>query len=182
MSGTRADGSGAARPARGRDHNRDHSNGQGNGLRRGQFALAMILLAQYLLGLAVNLFVTIPDSHPGARPDEYFSGVTRSVGWAITGGGMWLALHAIVGLLVTVIAIWLAVLAVKEHRTRTLTILGAVFVLAAGFNGGSFLNYNQDFSSLLMGGLWALALACYLITVFAGREAVKHPKSRQYVM
>jgi hypothetical protein len=35
-------------------------------LRTAQFAACMLLLIQYLLGMAVNLFVTIPRHHPGA--------------------------------------------------------------------------------------------------------------------
>ena len=51
------------------------------------FALVM-LIAQFLLGMAVNLFVKIPDHHPGANPPEYFSGVARSVTWTILHGNI----------------------------------------------------------------------------------------------
>ena len=34
-------------------------------------------------------------------------------------------------------------------------------VAGAGFNGASFVNYGHAFSSMIMAGLWALALACY---------------------
>jgi len=36
----------------------------------------------------------------------------------------------------------------------------------AGFNGASFLYYGHAFSSMIMAGLWALALACYLAGLF----------------
>jgi hypothetical protein len=42
------------------------------------FALVM-LIAQFLLGMAVNLFVKIPTDHPGYNPPEYFSGAAQSV-------------------------------------------------------------------------------------------------------
>ena len=32
----------------------------------------------------------------------------------------------------------------------------------SGVNGASFVNYGHAFSSMIMAGLWALALACYL--------------------
>src|ERR1700687_5892355 len=57
------------------------------------FALGA-LIAQFLLGMAVNLFVTIPTDHPGANRPEYFGGVVASVSWAILPGGLWLTLHA----------------------------------------------------------------------------------------
>jgi hypothetical protein len=40
-----------------------------------------------------------------------------------------------------------------------LSVLGALAIVGAGFNGVSFLNYGHAFSSLIMAGLWALALA-----------------------
>ena len=46
------------------------------------------------------------------------------------------------------------------------SVLGALAILGAGFNGMSFLNYGHDFSSMIMAGLWALALACYLTGMF----------------
>ena len=47
---------------------------------RGLTAVILFILAvQFLLGMAVNLFVTIPTNHPGANPPEYFSGVFNSV-------------------------------------------------------------------------------------------------------
>jgi hypothetical protein len=47
-----------------------------------------------------------------------------------------------------------------------LSALGFVGVLAAGFNGGSFLNYHQDFSSLLMAVGFALAMAAYVALLY----------------
>ena len=41
-----------------------------------------------------------------------------------------------------------------------------MFIVGAGFNGASFLNYGHDVSSLIMAVLWALALACYLTGLY----------------
>jgi hypothetical protein len=43
-------------------------------------SLVMIVavLAQYAVGMVVNLFVTIPAHHPGAKPSNYFSGSASS--------------------------------------------------------------------------------------------------------
>src|SRR4029077_17840235 len=68
------------------------------------FALVM-LIGQFLLGMAVNLFVKIPDQHPGATPPEYFSGVAQSVTWAILNGNLLLAVHAGFGLVLVVAAV-----------------------------------------------------------------------------
>jgi hypothetical protein len=46
---------------------------------RNQFLGTLVfLIVQFLLGMAVNLFVTIPTNHPGANPPEYFGGWSRA--------------------------------------------------------------------------------------------------------
>ena len=86
------------------------------------FRSAMIMLViQFLLGMAVNLFVTIPTDHPGARPAEYFSGVVQSVTWAILHGHALLILHASLGLLLVISAFGLLVQAIQT-RLRAMTV------------------------------------------------------------
>ena len=45
-------------------------------------------------------------------------------------------------------------------------ILGFVGVIGAGFNGGSFLNYQEDFSSILMAVGFALAMSAYVALLY----------------
>jgi len=127
-----------------------------------------MLIIQFLLGMAVNLFVTIPSNHPGARPPEYFSGVLQSVSWAVLHGGLWLTLHAAWGLLLLLAALGALVQAIRlgGGGRITLSALGFIGVVGAGFNGGSFLNYNQNFSSMLMAVGFALALSAYVALLF----------------
>lgn len=131
------------------------------------YALGMLII-QFLLGMVVNLFVTIPTNHAGANPPEYFSGVVTSVSWAIFHGGPWLTLHAVWGLLIVLGAAGTMAQAIRMGGgTRiTLATLGFIGVLGAGFNGGSFLNYNQDVSSMLMAVGFALATACYAALLY----------------
>jgi hypothetical protein len=123
-----------------------------------------LLIVQFLLGTTVNLFVEIPGDHPGANPQEYFGGVVTSVSWAILHGGLWLTLHAALGLLLVLAASGTLVQAIRLRGGGrvTLAALGLVGVLGAGFNGGSFLNYHEDFSSMLMAVGFALAMAAYV--------------------
>jgi hypothetical protein len=134
-------------------------------------ALGMLII-QFLLGMAVNLFVTIPANHPGANPPEYFSGVATSVSWALLRGGLLLALHGAWGLILVVAALGTMVQAIRlgGGGRITLAVLGFIGVLAAGFNGGSFLNYHQDFSSMLMAVGFALAMSAYIALVFGSRS------------
>jgi hypothetical protein len=123
--------------------------------------LILILLAtQFLVGMLVNFFVQIPDAHPGANAPEYFSGVAQGVAWALANGAAALKFHAIIGLLLFLDALVILGLAIAARR-RAWIIAGAfgLFgIMAAGFNGASFMNYGHDFSSLLMaiGFLWAV--------------------------
>jgi hypothetical protein len=126
-------------------------------------AACLLLLVQYLLGMAANVYVVLPGKHPGAGAANYFSGLAPGVAWAISSGPAWVAAHAAFGLALGLAAIASVVLTWgKGRRSGTyLSVLGALAVIGAGFNGMSFLNYGHAFSSMIMAGLWALAIACY---------------------
>ena len=111
----------------------------------------------------------IPADHPGANPPEYFGGLVTSVSWAILHGGLWLTLHAALGLVLVLAALGTLVQAIRLRGGGrvTLAALGFVGVLGAGFNGGSFLNYHEDFSSMLMAVGFALATAAYAALLYS---------------
>jgi hypothetical protein len=144
------------------------------GLRRLALGAVILVLIQAGIGMVVNLDVTIPAQHPGARPSNYLSGSASSVGWAITHGAPALAIHASLGLALVIVVIGLAVraFAVPSGPIRAWTILGALLVIGAGFNGASFLDFNKDLSSLIMALLAFAAVACYAIVLYllAGRR------------
>ncbi len=135
------------------------------------FALVM-LIAQFLLGMAVNLFVKIPTDHPGSNPPEYFSGVVQSVTWAILHGNVLLAIHAGYGLALVIAAIATLVQAIGNRRRGIVVsaVFGFIGVLGAGFNGGSFLNYHEDFSSMLMATGFAIAIVAYSVGLYVARD------------
>ena len=140
-------------------------------------AACCLLLAQYLLGMVVNVFVVLPARHPGANDGDYFSGAASGLAWVIASGPAWAAAHAALGLALVVAAIaGVALTWGKGSRAGTaLAVGGALAVIGAGFNGVSFVDYGHAFSSMIMAGLWALALAAYLtgalLAALAGRRA-----------
>jgi hypothetical protein len=137
-------------------------------LREGLLANLMFLVIQFLLGMGVNLFVQVPTNHPGSNPSEYFSGVAQSVTWALLHGHPLLILHAALGLLLVLNSIRILFDGISV-RTRSAILtgsFGAFGVIAAGFNGGSFLNYHQDFSSMLMSSGFAVAIASYSLGLY----------------
>jgi hypothetical protein len=146
------------------------------GMNRGlvvNLAACLLLLIQYLLGMVVNVYVVLPTRHPGANAANYFSGASASVGWVISSGPAWAATHAAFGMALVVAAFAAVALTWRKGSrvARTVAVLGGLAIIGAGFNGASFVTYGKAFSSMIMAGLWALALACYLIgAVVAGRR------------
>jgi hypothetical protein len=137
-------------------------------LRRLVLGAVVAVLAQTGIGMIVNLYTMIPVHHPGAHPSSYFAGSARSVGWAISHGAAALAIHATLGLVVVVLAISVALSAVRGSNRvlKVWLILAAALVIGAGFNGASFLDFNQNTSSLLMALLALGSVVCYAIALF----------------
>lgn len=136
--------------------------------RRLAFFILLLLGLQFLLGIVANLYVEIPETHPGSGAANYFAGIFPGIGWAITQGTWSLQIHATLGLLLILLALLLIGLA-YARRERVWMILspsGAIGMIGAGFNGASFLNYGHDFSSLLMSVGFLLALISYLIGLY----------------
>jgi hypothetical protein len=127
-------------------------------------AACILLLIQYLLGMAVNLAVVLPEHHPGAAASNYFAGVVSGLGWVISSGPAWVAAHAAFGLALVVAALAAIALTWRagSRAARVLAVLGLLLIIGAGFNGASFLNYGNAVSSFIMAALWALATACYV--------------------
>jgi hypothetical protein len=125
----------------------------------------VLLAAQFLVGMLVNLYVQVPAAHPGANSSEYFSGVAQGVAWALLHAPLWLQVHSIVGLLLFIASIVLIAFAIAARRRAwiILSIIGLFGIMAAGFNGASFMNYGHDFSSLLMSLGSLLAAIPYVI-------------------
>jgi hypothetical protein len=142
-------------------------------------AACVLLIVQYLLGMVVNLDTVLPGQHPGAGAGDYFSGAAAGLAWLISSGPAWAAAHAALGMALAAFALAAIALAWRSSGTagRAASVVGAAAIIGAGFNGTSFLNYGHDFSSLIMAGLWALALACYLTgAVLAMRDPDRNPR------
>jgi len=141
-------------------------------LRRRATATLVVLLVQFLVGMAVNLYVTIPTRHPGAGSGPYLSGALASVLWSFSSGLPLLIVHVAIGAVLLLSGIELVVHAARSRHGPALVWLaagGLVAILFAGFNGASFLKYDQNISSMLMSVGFAGAVACYLaLLVLAG--------------
>jgi ACR3 family arsenite efflux pump ArsB len=126
------------------------------GLRQANLAVLILLIVQFALGMGVNLYVTLPAAgHPG------------HASWF--GNGALLALHAALGMLLILGAIFVLVRAIMA-RNATLIVTsaaGLVAILLAAFFGSGFTDKLTDGYSIGMALAFAAALACYAIGLFA---------------
>jgi hypothetical protein len=127
--------------------------------------MLLLLAAQFLLGMVVNLFVQVPSVHPGVGASNYFQGVVQAVAWALVHAPLGLLVHVIVGLLLFLTSLILIGFAIASRRRAWIivSVIGLIDIMAAGFNGASFMNYGQNFSSLLMSIGFLLAAVTYTI-------------------
>jgi hypothetical protein len=130
-------------------------------IRRITLGMTVALLVQYGLGMAVNLYVTVPARDQGG-------GVFVAIGRAFANGPAGLAVHAGLGLLLIVGAIQLVVRSVvARHRPLIwLSSISLLAILGAAFNGAAFVNSGNNGSSLGMAMLTGIALLCMTIGLY----------------
>ena len=123
----------------------------------------LTLLAQLLLGMANTFWLTVPDSGPG---------------WATAAPAGLLMAHIGLGVLLLVLAVWIAVVAWRGRDRTWLTasavgVLGIVVALGAG---SAFMSeVSNDVASYLMAAGTAIAIAGYAYGLYrlpaAGAQA-----------
>jgi hypothetical protein len=140
----------------------------------------LLVLVQSGLGMDVNLYVAVPAHHPGAHSADYFAGSFHSVTWAIGHGAAMLTVHATLGLALVVFVVGTAVQAWRSGRRAIggWSVLGGLFVIGAGFNGASFLDFAHDINSLIMALLALAAIGCYAIALTLLGRPSRFPVSR----
>jgi hypothetical protein len=137
------------------------------------FIMLLLLGVQFFLGMWNNLFVTVPDAHPGTNAPEYFSGVAQGLGWAMFQSALpSLVLHVVLGILLLLASIGLIVVAFRgtERVWKIVAPIGTFGILGAAFNGASFINYGHDFSSLLMASGFLIAVVAYIVGLYVSER------------
>ena len=145
-------------------------------LRTKAIALLWFFALQFLLGMFLNLFVKVPAVHPGTIGDEYFSRSWASLLRALSlSGGIALFIHAVVGtiLFIGTLAMFVYALMLRARGWRWPLGLAAFFAFAAFFNGMSFLDYGEDFSSAIMATAWLGAVASVSFAVVRKEQAAE---------
>ncbi len=130
-------------------------------LRRQAEGLSAGLMLQFVLGIAANLFVTIPANHPGSQGSSYATRSVDSLNWILSGKSGWqLTFHVYLGLLLIVGTGILLVQSIQLHniywlKISSISLLGSI---GAFFNGLGFVDFNKNISSFLMALCWVIAL------------------------
>jgi len=125
------------------------------GLRRASLAILIVLIVQFALGISVNLYVTLPAAgHPGHS--SWF------------GNGVLLALHATLGMILVLAAVFVLVRAITARDAALIVTssAGLVAIGAAFLFGASFTDKLSNGYSLGMAISFAAALACYAIGLY----------------
>lgn len=141
---------------------RTDAHGTGRALLRLRLCYAiglLLLIAQFLLGMAVNIWVTIPAHHIGTGARNYFVGLILGVGYASAQAPAIVQLHVAVAVLLLAQAITAAIWSTRSHDARlTVCAWFSLFgIIGAGFNGGNFVNgLHPNLSSYLMSVAFAL--------------------------
>lgn len=133
-----------------------------NSLDRHAIVLLVGFAVQFLAGMTLNLFVTLPSSHPGTTGNDYFVRSGYSLLWALSnGGGVALTVHACIalGLFLGCLTFFVRGVALRSKLWGWSAGIASLFTLGALFNGLSFADYSHDFSSMIMAVCWLVAVA-----------------------
>ena len=120
-------------------------------LRGNCMSAAVLLIVQFGLGIAINLYVTLPHHKP------FFSTVS---------GSALLAAHVIVAVVLLAAAISALVRAIRARRAIVPTAVGLAAVLAAATAGAAFTSTQNNGASLAMALATAVAMVSYLVAIF----------------
>lgn len=134
--------------------------------------VTLVLLGlQFVAGMILNLFVRLPSSHPGTTGGDYFARSWASLLWALSGGGGWpLVVHAslAVVLFLVTLALFVRSLVRRERGWRWGCGIAWFFTLGALFNGLSFADYDEDFSSMIMASCWLVVVTALVVLLARG--------------
>src|SRR5580693_9398179 len=135
------------------------------GLHRMSLAALLMLVAQYGLGIVLNLYVAVPaaDAH---------AGIMR----VIVNGPLTLTLHVLLGLglVGTAIVLLVRAVALRDRRFAALAAGGLTAIGGAFAAGEIFVHNGQQFASAAMAILTAVALLCYIGTLTLASVTYRH--------
>jgi drug/metabolite transporter (DMT)-like permease len=139
------------------------------------FVGLLLLVIEFLFGMLVNLYVSIPSPLPGSTPSTS-GGVLYGLAWSLGQTSMpTLLLHVVVGLLLVLISLALLVFSLVARRWQWLaaSLIAVAGIILATLSGTNFVESGRAVSSLVMALGFLLALTAYAVGLY-----VTQPKSQ----
>ena len=124
-------------------------------VRQASLAALVLLIAEYVIGMYVNLYVTIPRADHG-----------HGLGSSITNGPAMLSVHAAIGLLLGLAALGVLVRAVIARHPRAIASSALGLLALASAAGASFTSSGQPSESMAMSVLTGVGLLCYASNLY----------------
>jgi len=126
-------------------------------VRRGSLAVIVLIVAEYAIGMYVNLYVAVPRGDHG-----------RGLGSAITNGPAILSIHIVIGLLLGLGALAVLVQAVIARHLGAITssALGLFALASASVTGAGFTSSGNTAESMGMSVLTGVGLLCYTANLY----------------
>ena len=126
-------------------------------VRRASLAVLILIVAEYVLGMYVNLYVAVPAADAG-----------HGLGTAISEGPALLTAHAVLGLALALGALAVLVNAVLARSPAIITAAaaGLIALALAASAGSSFTATGRPGDSMAMSVLTGVALLCYAVVSY----------------
>jgi hypothetical protein len=126
-------------------------------VRRGSLAVIVLIVAEYAIGMYVNLYVAVPRGDHGRGLDS-----------AITNGPAILSIHIVIGLLLGLGALAVLVQAVIARHLGAITssALGLFALASASVTGAGFTSSGNTAESMGMSVLTGVGLLCYTANLY----------------
>src|SRR4029077_10296341 len=130
-------------------------------LRASTLAALVVLLLQYGLGIAANLYATLPASEHGKSIFPAFAA-------AITTGPDIVIAHAVLGTLLLIGAVTVLIRAVRTHLLPLIALaaLALAAIIAAWLYGARFIGTTANSASLAMAIATGIAVLAYILILF----------------
>jgi hypothetical protein len=131
------------------------------GLRANAFAVTVMLLIEFGLGVGVDLYADVPASDHG-------KGLVAAFGASVSGGPIVLTLHALFGTLIIVSGISVLVRAAFIRRLSLVAVatLALTAIIVAWVSGSWFVGGTGNGASLVMALATGVAVLCYATILF----------------
>jgi hypothetical protein len=132
----------------------------------------VLLVIEFLFGMLVNLYVSIPSPLPGTTPSTS-GNVLHGLVWSLEQTGLpTLLLHVVVGLLLVLVSLALLVLSLVARRGPWLAVsliaIGGTIIATLG--GSYFVETGGLGSSLVMSIGFLTALIAYAVGLYVTRS------------